>query len=404
MKYFKNSTRDLTLVILAIFLGITSHLLSIELLNITAKTFADIFLKFLQLMSAPIIFLAIITNFLNISDQQHLKFYGKRVVFYTILTTVAAAFIAYVLFQLLQPVNYNLDPITNNNYQNQISYLDQVIKMFPNNIIGAFAENNVLGVAIIAAIMGMAMMQLPKNQQEHLLPLFSGLFHTFINIARFIILVLPIGIWSFTVLFCQAITDHSIALDGLGKYTAIVLVANLIQGFIVLPVILKYKNISPLKLFQSVYPALTMAFFSKSSSAALPISMDCMIEKHGTQEDLVRFSLPLCTIINMNGCAAFIYTTVIFVAMQSGITFSPFELFFWIFIATIVAIGNASVPMGCYFLSSAILVGMGAPLEFMGLILPLYTFFDMVETALNVWSDCCVTQMVELDSTKFNYE
>lgn len=398
MKHFKNNTRDLTLVISAIFLGVISHFLSLELLDMTAKTFADIFLKFLQLMSTPIIFLAIITNFLNISDQKHLKFYGKRVILYTILTTLAAAFIAYVLFQLLNPINNNLDPITNNNYHNQISYLDQVIKMFPNNIIGAFAENNVLGVAIIAAIMGMAMMQLPKNQQDHLLPLFSGLFHTFINIARFIILILPIGIWSFTVLFCQALADNSIALDGLGKYTTIVLAANLIQGFIVLPLILKFKNLSPLKLFKSVYPALTTAFFAKSSSAALPISMDCMIEQHGTKEDLARFSLPICTIINMNGCAAFIYTTVIFVAMQSGFTFSHLELFFWIFIATIVAIGNASVPMGCYFLSSAILVGMGAPLEFMGLILPLYTFFDMVETALNVWSDCCITDMVNKDS------
>lgn len=393
----KNASRDLFIVISAIILGIITQYLQIEFLDTLANTVSDLFLKFLQLMSAPIIFLAIITNFLNISEQEHLKFYGKRVVFYTVLTTLAAAFTAYILFQLVPPVTATFAQSNMTSAAKHLSYLEQVLNMFPSNIIKAFAENNVLGVAIIAAIMGIAMMQLPKNQQSHLLPVFSGLFHTFINVARFVILVLPIGIWAFTVLFCDAIATHKIDMDVLGKYAFVVIAANIIQGFIILPAILKFKGISPIKLLKSVYPGLTTAFFTKSSSAALPLTMDCMIEKNNTPEDLARFSLPICTIINMNGCAAFIYTTVLFVAMQSGFTFSAIELFLWVFIATIVAIGNASVPMGCYFLSSAILVGMGAPLTIMGLILPLYTFIDMIETALNVWSDCCVTDMVAKD-------
>jgi Na+/H+-dicarboxylate symporter len=144
-----------------------------------------------------------------------------------------------------------------------------------------------------------------------------------------------------------------------------------------------------------VYPALTTAFFAKSSGATLPVTMDCMIKKQGTDPELARFVLPICTIINMNGCAAFIYTTVLFVSMHAGVHFNAFEMILWIGIATLVAVGNASVPMGCYFLSSVILVGMGVPLTMMGLILPLYTFFDMVETALNVWSDCCVADIVD---------
>ncbi len=367
-------------------------------------------------MSAPIVFLAIITNFLNISTQGHLKEYGKKVIFYTILTTITASSIAYILFQIIQPAadalaqsgNYNsligsnIDislskshASFNSGNSSHHNYYNELIKIIPNNIFKAFAENNILGLALIASIMGLAMMQLPTKQQESLNTLFSALFQTFINLARFIIKILPLAIWAFTVLFLQAmLTSNSLYTNGLGKYIFIVIAANVIQGFIVLPLILKYKKLSPLRLFKSVTPALTTAFFSKSSSATLPLTMDCMIEKHGIKEEIARFALPICTIINMNGCAAFIYTTVLFVALQNGLHFSAFDYIIWIFIATIVAIGNASIPMGCYFLSSAILLGMGVSLDLMVLILPIYTLFDMIETTLNVWSDCCVTDLV----------
>lgn len=403
MKHLNSNARDLLLVFTSILLGIVSYYIydtfNLIIISNTAQIVADLFLKFLQLMSAPIIFLAIVTNFLNIADQHHLKFYGKRAVYYTIFTTLCASTIAYLLFQFIDPASNLIAPETTNTIGEQhYNYLSELLKIFPNNIVAAFAENNIIGVAIIAAIIGIAMMKLPIKQQEQLQPLFASLFNTFITIARFIITVLPIGIWSFTVIFCQAVADHLISVEVLGKYAAVVIGANLIQGFIILPLILRSKNLSPLKLVRSVYPALTTAFFSKSSSATLPLTMDCMIENHKCPEDLTRFTLPICTIINMNGCAAFIYTTVLFVAVQSGFHFNAFDYLIWIVISTLVAIGNASVPMGCYFLSSAILVGMGAPLTIMGLILPLYTFIDMIETALNVWSDCCVTDLVAKDS------
>ena len=400
----QKSFKDLYFIFTALFLAFLAHLSAMDELLVIAKSIADLFLKFLQMMSAPIVFLAIITNFLNISMQNHLKAYGKKVVFYTVLTTICAATIAYILFQIIQPASnlthagtfhglVGIDASAQNVVENP-SYYKELINLFPNNIIKAFAENNIIGVALIAAIMGFAMMQIPRNQQEHLAVVFSGLFHTFINIARYIITVLPIAIWAFTVLFLKALETNSFIANNLGKYVFIVIAANIIQGFIVLPLILKYKKFSAVKLFKSVYPALTTAFFSKSSSATLPLTMDCMIEKHGVKEEIARFVLPICTIINMNGCAAFIYTTVVFIGLQSGLYFSPFDYVIWIFLATIIAIGNASIPMGCYFLSSAVLVGMGANLNLMALILPIYTLFDMIETALNVWSDCCVTELV----------
>jgi len=102
----------------------------------------------------------------------------------------------------------------------------------------------------------------------------------------------------------------------------------------------------------------------------------------------------------MNACAAFILTTVLFVSMSNGVVYSPLEMIMWIFVATIAAIGNAGVPMGCYFLSSAFLAAMNVPLNILGVILPFYTLIDMLESAINVWSDSCVATVVYKELSK----
>ena len=97
----------------------------------------------------------------------------------------------------------------------------------------------------------------------------------------------------------------------------------------------------------------------------------------------------------MNGCAAFIFTTVIFLMQNHGIEITLSTMFIWIFIATIAAVGNAGVPMGCFFLSTSLLASMDVPITLLGIILPFYAIIDMIETSLNVWSDACVAKVVD---------
>jgi len=144
-----------------------------------------------------------------------------------------------------------------------------------------------------------------------------------------------------------------------------------------------------------MFPALSVAFFTKSSAAALPMAMRCAEENLKVSRKVAGFTLPLCTTINMNGCAAFILITVLFVSMSNGIVYTPAEMIVWIFVSTIAAVGNAGVPMGCYFLSGAFLAAMNVPLNILGVILPFYTIIDMIETAVNVWSDSCVAAVVD---------
>jgi Na+/H+-dicarboxylate symporter len=151
-------------------------------------------------------------------------------------------------------------------------------------------------------------------------------------------------------------------------------------------------------------PAVLMALFTKSSAATLPVTMQSAEERLGVRKDIARFVLPICTTINMNGCAAFILVTSLFVMQNGGLVpetggigaLLPFFAL-WILLSVISAVGNAGVPMGCYFLTLSLMTGVGAPVAIMGIILPIYTIIDMVETAENVWSDSCVCAMTNKD-------
>jgi Na+/H+-dicarboxylate symporter len=206
---------------------------------------------------------------------------------------------------------------------------------------------------------------------------------------------MPFAILAFTFLLVKELKGNFAHFHSLVLYLSVVILANFIQGFVVIPLILKMKGISPTKTAKGAMKALLLAFFSKSSNATLPVTLEVSEKKLGISSKVANFSLPLCTVINMNGCAAFILATVLFVSQIYGNTVSPIGYLFWIVLSTLAAVGNAGVPMGCFFLSSTFLIWMNVPLTMMGLILPFYAFLDMCETALNVWSDISVTAILD---------
>ena len=150
-------------------------------------------------------------------------------------------------------------------------------------------------------------------------------------------------------------------------------------------------------LFQDVFQSLeihVIVAVAKSSAATLPVTMQSAEERLGAQSRIARFVLPICTTINMNGCAAFILVTSLFVMQNGGIPLTWTTMLLWLLVSVISAVGNAGVPMGCYFLTFSLMSGIGAPVSVLGIILPIYTIIDMIETAENVWSDSCVCAMV----------
>ena len=188
-----------------------------------------------------------------------------------------------------------------------------------------------------------------------------------------------------------------IVVDSIGKYILVVLGGNVIQFFVVLPLFLLARGLNPIHVLGRMMPAVLMALFTKSSAATLPVTMRSAERRLGIRADIARFVLPVCTTINMNGCAAFILVTSLFVMQNGGTPLTLDTILLWILVSVVSAIGNAGVPMGCFFLTLSLMSGIGAPVAILGIILPIYTIIDMVETAENVWSDSCVCAMTDHD-------
>lgn len=359
---------------------------------------ALLFKNFLELVSLPIIFLSILSALTGIGDRRDVAHLGGRVLRYTFLTTVVSAFIGLILFVLIQPSGYDLASTITNGFVAPASsggYLDFVLAIVPSNIVSAFsASGNVTAVVFLAMLFGMAILTLPTEEKCTLHKGFSALFSMMLAVTRFILALMPIGIWAFTAQFAHTMADSGSQLASLAWYMVTVLAANAVQGLVVLPLLLRYKDLSPRRLFYAFRPAITLAFASKSSNMALPVTLHCAQKRAGIAPAVAKFVLPLCSTINMNGCAAFILITILFVTTSCGVAVSALDVVAWVLVATIAAVGNAGVPMGCFFLTSAFLAHMKMPLHMMGLILPLYALLDMVETALNVWSDSCVAAIV----------
>jgi len=381
-------------VFFSILFAIVAYYLNNEVILEVARLLSDIFISLLKLISLPLVFLSIVSTISGLKDSIEIKVLLKKTLFYTLLTTIIAAFVALSFYLFIDPVRKNfisntIESVSDSNH-NYFSYLKSLI---PSNFVQVFLENNVIGSILIAFLMGGAIISLSKEKQDILHQIFSALFDTLLRIAQGLLKFIPLAVWSFITCFLYELKGGS-EFHSLFWYFACIMSANFVQAFVILPLLMWYKGISPIQTMKGVMPALTLAFFSKSSSATLPTTIECVQNQLEVPKKLSSFILPICTTINMNACAAFILITVMFVAEMNGHTFSLSEMFIWIFLATGAAIGNAGVPMGCYFMATSYLVSMNVPLYIMGLILPIYTIIDMFETAINVWSDICITQII----------
>lgn len=387
--------RSYLILFLSILLGIATGFSNQKILITAAVAVSTLFMNYLSMIAAPIVLLAILSTLMNIREFDQIKRLGKRVIAYTLLTTTLASLTALGCFLVFDPVSSAQGDVLVAQTHDQQSYFHFLVEIVPSNLFKAFLDNKVISIAFLGFLFGITAHFLPKEQHNTLRNGFSALFQLFLKIAGIVVHVMPLALWAFMTLLVKEMREQSAGVSGLWLYLSSIVVANLIQGIVVIPLLLKARGLSPWRIAKGGARALIMAFFTKSSNATLPVSLKVAQEELKMRPSVANFALPLCTVVNMNGCAAFILTTVLFVAGLNGHVFSPLDLAFWVLMSVLAAVGNAGVPMGCFFLSSAFLIGMDVPLATMGLILPFYALIDMEETALNVWSDLSVTAIVD---------
>ena len=384
----------------ALLLGAVLGWLGIEWLNNLLDFIATIYTRLFQFVAVPTIALAILTTLSSLGGKKETGRIFLHTISYTLLTTIAAALVGLVLYLIISPENLPADVVATGQTDvpenlGELTYYDHILSIIPNNVIEPFAKGNVLSILLVSAAVGLALAFIKKTENvQVLIKGILGLQEVLYTLIRALIWTLPLGIVAFAAQL-SAQVEAGVAIGSLGQYVAVIIGGNLIQFFIVLPLFLLARGLNPWKVLKAMSPAVLMALFTKSSAATLPVTMQSAEQRQKVRPEVARFVLPICTTINMNGCAAFILVTSLYVMQNGGTVFDLPTLLLWLLIAVVSAIGNAGVPMGCYFLTLSLMAGVGAPIGIMGIILPLYTIIDMVETAENVWSDSCVAAIVD---------
>ena len=384
----------------ALIVGAILGLFGIAWLDEVMNFVATVYTRLFQLLSVPTIVLAVITTFATFGSKGSGRIFGHTLT-YTLLTTFAAAAVGAVLYVLVAPGNLPIETTSNGSQPSDISpqtsYIDHIISVIPNNIVKPFFDGNVLSLLLLAFAVGIGLSKLPESENKAVVVKFLvGLQELLFLLIHWLIWTLPLGIVAFAAQLSAQVTAGVVA-DSIGKYVLVVLGGNIIQFFVVLPLFLLIRGLNPIHVLSRMMPAVLMALFTKSSAATLPVTMDTAERRLGIHKNISRFVLPICTTINMNGCAAFILVTSLFVMQNGGMLLTWSTILLWILISVVSAVGNAGVPMGCYFLTLSLMSGIGAPVAILGIILPIYTIIDMVETAENVWSDSCVAAVVDHD-------
>ena len=392
--------RKTILWIAALVVGAVLGLLGLHWLDQTMEFVAVVYTRLFQLLAVPTIVLAVITTFATFGSKGSGRIFGRTLT-YTLLTTFAAATVGAVLYVLVAPGNLPADAIGQGGEvaadTPHLSYYSHLMGLIPNNIVKPFLEGNVLSLLLLAFAIGIGLSKLPESENKAVVVKgLLGLQELLFLLIRGLIWTLPLGIVAFSAQLSAQVSAGVVA-DSIGKYVLVVLGGNVIQFFVVLPLFLLARGLNPIHVLGRMMPAVLMALFTKSSAATLPVTMDTAENRLGVKKNIARFVLPICTTINMNGCAAFILVTSLFVMQNGGTPLTWSTILLWILISVVSAVGNAGVPMGCYFLTLSLMSGIGAPVAILGVVLPIYTIIDMVETAENVWSDSCVVAMTNHD-------
>ena len=359
----------------ALVIGTVLGMLGVGWIDSATNFVATIYTRLFQFVAIPTIAFAVTTTLARFGTQKDTGRIFRHTLTYTLLTTVAAAAVGMLLYRIISPDNLPLEAIQGDTGIDSVkqelgdaSYMDYIIGIVPDNVLRPLVEGNVLSLLLIAVAVGIALARMPETDSKRtLMNGLYGLQNLVSTLIHWLIDILPIGIVAFAAQLSAEVTAGTVV-TSIGKYVAVILGGNLLQFCVVLPLFLMARGLNPIRVARAMTPAVLMALFTKSSAATLPVTIQSAEERLGVDSRVARFVLPICTTINMNGCAAFIFVTSLFVMQNGGVEITWGTMIMWLFISVIAAIGNAGVPMGCYFLTLSLMSGVGAPIAIMGII------------------------------------
>lgn len=409
---YKRKKSSLLSVLIAIILAIivgTWTGTAASIFGITFYSIYDllgkIFINALTLIVVPLVSTSIITGIANIAGEPAFKRLGLKTFVFYLLTSFIAILIGIFLVNLIEP-GYSftgtkpaVESVTLTNLEQQLeqSGSHRVANLFldivPPNIIAAFSKGNMLGLIFFSLLFGYALSRIEPGPSAAVLNFCQGFFQATLKITHIIMKFLPLGVF-----FLVAKVFAETGLDSLRSvsYFFMTVIAGLLAFFfIALPLLLKFVGrVNPIQHFRAMAPALITAFSTSSSSASLPITLNCVEKRVGVSKKITSLVIPLGTSINLSGSALYEAVAALFVAQAYGIHFTFWTQLLFAFITLVTSMGVAGVPSGSLVAIIVILKAMGLPIEGIALFIAADRILDMCRTTVNVFSDSCCAVLV----------
>ena len=392
-------------LLLAVFIGwLVSPETSIFGLSIVSifDFVGKLFLNALKMIIVPLIVSSIIMGVSNLGSSDAFGRLGGKTLLYYVVTSLFAILIGITVVNIVQPGIVDGKPakemlgLSEDTSEVMMkvegkSAGDVVgifLRMIPTNIVKAASEGQMLGLIFFSLLFGFFMTRIKLETQKFLQTFWQGVFDVMMLITDLVMKFAPIGV--FALVAKVMVISGFDAFRPLLTFFFTVIIALLIHIVIVMPLLLKFiGGVSPLKHYQAMAPALLTAFSTASSSATLPVTIDCVEDRAGVSNRVTSFVLPLGATVNMDGTALYECVAAIFIAQAYGLDLTLGTQVSIVILALMTSIGVAGIPSASLVAIAIILAAIGLPAEGIGLILAVDRVLDMCRTAVNVFSDSC---------------
>ncbi|MEQ8350617.1 MAG: dicarboxylate/amino acid:cation symporter [Leptospiraceae bacterium] len=368
----------------------------------------DLFLRALRMIVAPLILCSIISGVAGLKQSlgadsekgEHssgatsvLGRLGLKTLGYYGLTSLLAITTGLVLVNLIRPGD-GMEPPEILDSSIEVKPLSQtLLEIIPRNLFQALMQDDMLGIIFFAFLAGAAILRMEKENGDTLIRFFQSAFELMMRITDWIVRFAPLGILGIVAgVVSEKYLEGNLmqSIQSVGTYMAVVIIALFVHAFVSLFAILRfYGGFNPLRHLKAMGSALLMAFSTSSSSATLPLTMDCCEKQGGISNRTTSFVLPLGATVNMDGTALYECVATLFIAQAYGIELGVAEQLIVVFTALLASVGAAGIPMAGLVTITIILSAVGLPAEAVGLIITVDRILDMFRTAVNVWSDSC---------------
>ena len=362
-----------------------------------------LFLNALKMLIVPLVLSSIITGMVGVGRSGALGRLGGKTLLFYVCTSLLAILVGLFLVNLIapgldgdgQPVRERLglgadvsEIATQVGGRGAGDVVEVFLRMVPVNVVAAAAEGRMLGLIFFGLLFGFFMTRITADYAKNLEHFWQGVFEVMMKITDLVMKFAPLGVF--------ALVTKVVASTGLEPFRHLaaffvtVVLALGLHFAVVLPLILRFvAGVNPLRHYRAMAPALLTAFSTSSSSATLPVTMECVEKNAGVSNRTTSFVLPLGATVNMDGTALYECVAAMFIAQAYGLDLGFAQQFTVVFVALMTSIGVAGIPSASLVAIAIILAAIGLPAEGIGLILAVDRVLDMARTAVNVFSDSC---------------